>query len=159
MGTIPPLRDKGYTLERKSNAVRKWIDPLNFCKLVVLQPLFNLSSEEVECQVNDRRSFEVFVGLGRYERYCRCNYEACFGEGLRKADVIEEPFEQFEGYLREQGLEARGVKSLLQLWCQFQSNATSEKRARKSRKVVYQVVGIRTHIDCSRRTWTVTGSK
>jgi len=41
MGINPPLRDKGYTHERKSNA-------------------------EVECQVNDRRSIEVFGGLGRY---------------------------------------------------------------------------------------------
>jgi len=92
------------------------------------------------------------VALGVMQRYSRCNYEAFFGAGLRMADVIEEPFEQFEEYLREQGLEARCVKSLMQLWCQFQGSATSEQRARKSRQIVYKVVGIRTHIDCSRRT-------
>ena len=32
--------------------------------MLVLQQLFNLSDEEVEFQVNDRRSFEEFVGLG-----------------------------------------------------------------------------------------------
>jgi hypothetical protein len=32
MGIIPPLRDKGYTHERKSNAGHKWIDPLTFFK-------------------------------------------------------------------------------------------------------------------------------
>lgn len=31
-----------------------------------------------------------------------------FRERLRKAGVIEELFEMFEGYLRDQGLEARG---------------------------------------------------
>ena len=32
--------------------------------MLVLQQLFNLSDEEVEFQVNDRLSFEEFVGLG-----------------------------------------------------------------------------------------------
>ena len=59
-----PLLDKGYSQERKSNAGRKRIDPLILFKMLVLQQLFNLSDEEVEFQVNDRRSFEEFVGLG-----------------------------------------------------------------------------------------------
>ena len=33
---------------------------------------------------------------------------AFFRERLRKADVIDELFEKFEGFLRDQGLEARG---------------------------------------------------
>ena len=40
------------------------IDPLILFKMLVLQQLFNLSDEEVEFQVNDRRSFEEFVRLG-----------------------------------------------------------------------------------------------
>ncbi len=32
--------------------------------MLVLQQLFNLIDEEVEFQVNDRRTFEKFVGLG-----------------------------------------------------------------------------------------------
>jgi transposase, IS5 family len=54
----------GYTQDRKSNAVRKRIDPLVLSKMLVLQQLFNLSDEEPEFQVSDRRSFEEFVGLG-----------------------------------------------------------------------------------------------
>ncbi len=38
-----PLLDKGCTQERKSNAGRKWIDPLILFKMLVLQRLFNLS--------------------------------------------------------------------------------------------------------------------
>jgi len=59
-----PLLEMGYTLERKSNAGRKRIDPLIHFKMLELQNLFNLSSEELEFQANDRRSFEEFVGLG-----------------------------------------------------------------------------------------------
>ncbi|WP_231596293.1 transposase [Synechococcus sp. CBW1108] len=49
---------------RKSNADRRRIDPLILFKMLVLQQLFNLSDDETELQVNDRRSFEEFVGLG-----------------------------------------------------------------------------------------------
>ena len=49
---------------RKSNAGRWKIDPLILFKMLVLQQLFNLSDDETEFQVNDRRSFEKYVGLG-----------------------------------------------------------------------------------------------
>ena len=103
-----PLLDKGYSQERKSNAGRKRIDPLILFKMLVLQQLFNLSDEEVEFQVNDRRSFEDFVGLGVMNDIPDATTVAFFRERLRKAGVIEELFEMFEGYLRDQGLEARG---------------------------------------------------
>lgn len=111
--TIPwesfrPLLEKGYIQERKSNAGRKRIDPLILFKMLILQQLFNLSDEEVEFQVNDRRSFEEFVGLGVMNRIPDATTIAFFRERLRKAGVIEDLFEMFEAYLRSQGLQARG---------------------------------------------------
>ena len=103
-----PLLEKGYTQERKSNAGRKRIDPLILFKMLILQQLFNLSDEEVEFQVNDRRSFEEFVGLGVMNNIPDATTIALFRERLRKADVIEELFEMFEVYLRSKGLQARG---------------------------------------------------
>ena len=76
--------------------------------MLVLHQLFNLSDEEVEFQVNDRRSFEEFVGLGIMNNIPDATTVFFFRERLRKAGVIEELFEMFEGYLRDQGLEARG---------------------------------------------------
>ena len=58
-----PLLEKGLSQERKSNAGRKRIDPLVLFKMLILQQLFCLSDEEVEFQVNDRYSFEEFVGF------------------------------------------------------------------------------------------------
>jgi hypothetical protein len=103
-----PLLDKGYVQERKSNAGRKRIDPLILFKMLVLQQLFNLSDEELEFQVNNRRSFEEFVGLGVMNNIPDATTVAFFRERLRKAGVIDELFEMFEGYLRSQGLQARG---------------------------------------------------
>lgn len=111
--TIPwdafrPLLEQGYSHERKSNAGRKRIDPIILFKMLVLQQLFNLSDEELEFQVNDRRSFEEFVGLGVMNTIPDATTIAFFRERLRKAGVVDELFERFEEHLRTQGLEARG---------------------------------------------------
>ena len=84
-----PLLDKGYSQERKSNAGPKRIDPLILFKMLVLQQLFNLSDEEVEFQVNDRRSFEEFVGLGVMNDIPDATTVAFFIERLRKAKLID----------------------------------------------------------------------
>jgi IS5 family transposase len=80
--------------------------------MLILQQLFNLSDEELEFQVNDRRSFEEFIGLGVMDAIPDATTVALFRERLRKAELIEEIFEKFEGFLREQGLEARGGQIL-----------------------------------------------
>jgi len=103
-----PLLEMGYTQERKSDAGRKRFDPLILCKMLVLQQLFKLRNEELEFQVNDRRSFEEFVDLGVMDDIPDATTVAFFREPLRKAGLIEKLFEKFEGYLRDQGLEARG---------------------------------------------------
>jgi len=76
--------------------------------LLVLQQLFNLSEEEVEFQVNDKCSFEEFVGLGVMNDILDATTVVFFRERLREANVIDELFELFESYLRDKGLEARG---------------------------------------------------
>ena len=66
-----------------------------------------LAVDELEFQVNDRRSFEEFVGLGVRNSIPDATTVAFFRERLRKAGVIKKLFELFEGYLRSQGLQAR----------------------------------------------------
>ena len=63
---------------------------------------------ESEFQVNDRRTYEEFVGLGVINDIPDATTVAFFRECLRKANVIDELFEMFESYLSDQGLEARG---------------------------------------------------
>ncbi|WP_233130369.1 IS5 family transposase, partial [Synechococcus sp. 1G10] len=103
-----PLIEQGYCSERKNNAGRKRIDPIILFRMLMLQQLFNLSDEALEFQVNDRRSFEEFVGLGVMDTIPDATTVAFFRERLRNAGVIEELFDCFEQHLRAQGLEARG---------------------------------------------------
>ena len=62
----------------------------------MLHQLFNLSDKEIEFHVNDRRSFEEFVGLGVMNDIPDANTVALFRERLAKVGVIEERFEIFE---------------------------------------------------------------
>jgi len=78
--------------------------------MLVLQQLFNLSDDEVEFQVNDRRTFEESVHLGVMNNIPNAATVSFFRERLRKANVIDELFEMFESYLRDHGLEARGAQ-------------------------------------------------
>ena len=76
-------------------------------KMLVLQHLFNLSDEELEFQVNDRRSFEGFVGLGVMDSILDVTTVWLFREHLRQADVNEELFQKFDTYLAVKGLTGR----------------------------------------------------
>ena len=53
------MLESAFRKEHKSPAGRNSIDVLIMFKMLVLQKLFNLSDEELEFQVNDRRSFEL----------------------------------------------------------------------------------------------------
>lgn len=106
--SLRSLLEQGYTHERKSNAGRKRIDPLILFKMLVLQQLFKLSDDELEFQVNDRRSFEELIGLAVMNSVPDATTVAFFRERLRKAGTNKELFDRFEQHLRAQGLEARG---------------------------------------------------
>lgn len=105
-----PILDQGYAQERKSDAGRKRIGKVILFKMLVLQQLFNLSDDELEFQVNDKRYFAEFVGPGVTKSIPDATTVSFFRERLRKARVIQELFELFEAYLRSQGLKARGGK-------------------------------------------------
>ena len=132
--------------ERKSSAGRRRIDPLILFKMLVHRQLFNLSDAETEFQVNGRRCFEKFVGLGVMNASPDAITLAFFRERLRKAGVIEELFEMFESYP-------------MQRWCQFRSrrllrsnsNVIVEKTTRRPKRIACLKVGIKILIDCNKR--------
>ena len=90
-----------------------------------------MSDEEVEFQVNDRRSFEEIVGLGVMNDIPDATTVAFFRERLRKANLIDELFEMFESYLRDQGLEARVDKLLIPHLFLSQSSAIAGKTIKR----------------------------
>jgi IS5 family transposase len=58
-----PLLDRVRIKARQSSAGRKPWDGVLIFKALVLASLYNLSDEQLEFQIEDRRSFQRFIGL------------------------------------------------------------------------------------------------
>ena len=127
--------------------------------MLVLQQLFNLSDEEVEFQVNYRRSFEEFVGLGVMNDIPDATTVAFFRERFRKANVIDELFEMFESYLRDQGLEARGGQIIDATLVPVPKQRNSREENKDIRLIAYQMDGMKAQSDWSKGIWTRVGLK
>lgn len=80
-----PLLNKGYTDERKR------LVPLTLLKILGLLHLFNFRDEEVEFNVNHRRSFKEFVGQGVMNDISHTTTVIFFRKHLRKAQVSAPP--------------------------------------------------------------------
>jgi IS5 family transposase len=93
---------------RKSPAGRKRIDVILMFKILVIQRLYNISDAELEYQINDRLSFMQFLGLGLEERIPDATTVWLFREQLIESGLVEDLFEKFNDYLKEQGYEAKG---------------------------------------------------
>ena len=132
--------------ECKSSAGRQRIDSLLLLKMLVHRQLFNLSDAETEFQLNDRCSFEKFVGLGVMNDSPDATTLAFFRERLRKAGVIEELFEMFESSLMQRWFQLRSRRLL-----RSNSNVIVEKTTRRSKRIACLKVGIKILIDCSKR--------
>src|SRR5512136_3172902 len=102
-----PLLEVVREKERKSSAGRKPFDVVLMFKVLILQSLYNLSDEQAEFQIRDRLSFMRFLDLSLGDDVPDAKTIWLFREQLSEAGVIEKAFEQFEGYLCEQGFLAR----------------------------------------------------
>jgi IS5 family transposase len=94
--------------ERKSAAGRKPWDVVVMFKAIVLCALYNLSDDQVEYQLRDRLSFMRFLGLGLEDPVPDAKTVWFYREQLAQAGVIEALFEDFDGYLEQQGYLAMG---------------------------------------------------
>ena len=96
------------TEERKSNAGCKPWDAVVMFKAIILCSLYNLSDDQVECQVRDRLSLMRFLGLGLEDKVPDTKTVWLYREQLTQAGAIEALFEDFDGYLEDQGYLAMG---------------------------------------------------
>jgi IS5 family transposase len=103
-----PTLEKIHDKPRKSNAGRKAMDAVVMFKLLVLQQLYNIGDEELEYQVSDRLSFMQFMGFSLADEVPDATTVWLFRKQLSDQGLIETLFEQFDGYLIEQGYAAKG---------------------------------------------------
>ncbi len=104
----PLLRSVHHKAERKSRAGRKPLDPVMMFKALVLQSFYNLSDEQMEYQIEDRRSFRRFLGLREEDtRAPDRNTIRMFREKLGARELDRKLFAAFDQQLEAAGFIAR----------------------------------------------------
>ena len=102
-----PLLARIRPASRKSNAGAPRRDEVMMFKGLVLQHLYGLSDEQLAYQLEDRRSFQRFLGLDNYHRAPDAKTFWAFREQLVKLGLAEMLFEQFAAQLEGLGYRAR----------------------------------------------------
>jgi IS5 family transposase len=93
--------------EKKARLGRKPYDVILMFKMLILQRLYNLSDEQLEFQINDRISFQRFLGLHLGSRVPDYTTVWRFREALTSAGIIKKLFETFTLNLEKQGVITR----------------------------------------------------
>ena len=101
--TLDAVRDK----PRKDHSGRRPFDVVLMFKLLVLQSLYNLADGQLEYQVRDRVSFMAFLGLRPGDRVPDEKTVWLFREDLKRLNLVEVLFEQFNELLEASGFAAK----------------------------------------------------
>jgi IS5 family transposase len=93
-----------FAKEKTSTAGRKSFDVVFMFRILILQRLYNLSDEQVEYQINDRHSFQRFLGLRLGHTVPDFSTVWRFREALVIAGVIKPLFHEFTRLLESRGV-------------------------------------------------------
>jgi IS5 family transposase len=85
-------------------------DPLKMFKALLVQRFYNLSDEQTEYQINDRLSFQQFIGWTLADKIPDANTLWDFREALIQAGAFEKLFALFDEQLRTHGVLAQPGK-------------------------------------------------
>jgi len=97
-----PQLDAVFAKPRKSASGRKAYDVVFMFKILILQRLYNLSDEQIEFQINDRHSFQRFLGIRWGETVPDFTTVWNFREELTVAEAIKPLFDRFTQQLEDQ---------------------------------------------------------
>lgn len=98
------ILDKAFEKENKGVGGRPSFDRILMFKILVLQRLYNLSDEQIEFQINDRLSFQRFLGLALSDTVPDATTVWLFRDTLSQKKTAEKLFAQFGKTLEEAGL-------------------------------------------------------
>lgn len=101
------LLEQAHDKERKSNAGARPKDVVMMFKGLVIQNLYGLSDDQLEYQIEDRRSFQHFLGLNKHQRSPDAKTFWSFRNRLTELKLIKPLFEQFSRQLNTAGYTAR----------------------------------------------------
>lgn len=98
------ILDAAFEKESKGAGGRPSFDRIMMFKILILQRLYNLSDEQIEFQINDRLSFQRFLGLTLSDTVPDATTVWLFRDTLSKKKTAEKLFAQFNRTLEKAGL-------------------------------------------------------
>jgi len=103
-----PILEKGFKSDEpaKGPGGRPPFDLLLRFKVLILQTLYNFSDDSMEFQLNDRRTFQRFVGLDDKDAVPDAKTIWAWRETLTRKGTIEKLFNKFWKVLDEEGIKA-----------------------------------------------------
>jgi transposase, IS5 family len=78
-------------------------DPVKMFKIILIQKLYNLSDMQTEFQINDRLSFQKFIGVGEYESLPDEKTIWLFKERLMKKGIYNKLFTKLKYWIEKSG--------------------------------------------------------
>ena len=102
-----PLLDKAHQKHRKSKAGAPRKDVVMIFKALMIQSLYGLSDDQLEFQIEDRRSFQRFLGLNSHQRSPDAKTFWAFRNRLSELKLLDKLFKAFSVQLNQAGYLAR----------------------------------------------------
>ena len=99
-----PTLEKALGRGARPQGGRPPFDALVMFKVLVLQRIYNLSDDQMEFQLNDRRSFARFTGIDTSDKVPDAKTIWAIRNQLTEAGAIREIFRIFDTALEKQGL-------------------------------------------------------
>ena len=99
-----PNLERVFEKESKGPGGRPRHDVVMMFKILVIQRYYNLSDEQAEYQINDRLSFQKFLGITLSDAVPDEKTIWLFRETLSEAGRVKKLFRRFERHLRKAGL-------------------------------------------------------
>ena len=106
-------------------------------KILILQKIYNISDDQTEYQINDRLSFQRFIGIQLYDTVPDAKTIWHYREELKEAGVLGKIFDNFTGKLEQKGIITRSGSIVDATFVNVpkQRNSKSENKEIKSGKI------------------------
>ena len=95
---------KAFKKEAIGPGGRPPFDYVMMFKILILQKLYTISDDQTEYQINDRLSFQRFLGLQLCDKVPDAKTVWHFREELRNANILDTVFYRFVSQLEKQGI-------------------------------------------------------
>ena len=95
---------KAFKKDAKGPGGRPPYDYVMMFKVLILQKIYNISDDQTEFQINDRLSFQRFLGLQLYDTVPDAKTIWLFKEKLKEANILDTIFYRFTSSLEQKGI-------------------------------------------------------